>query len=202
MPSPWGFSGFTSAREPLARSPYPWQHAWRDVLGTGTTFPTDTAAHATQVMGTITGLGAETGDSIGVAPGAEWIAANACNQNPGGEFDNDVIECYQWFADPDGDANTVDDVPDVVQNSWGVSEYPGYDYTICDVRWWSVIDNLEAAGTVVTYSAGNAGPEPMTMLSPADRAATPTSAFSVGAIDGTGSFPYPIWYRSSRGPSG
>jgi subtilisin family serine protease len=180
----------------------PWQECWLDVLGTGTSFPVDNNNHGTHVMGTMTGLAPD--DSIGVAPGAEWIACNAIDQGVSSEFDNDVIDAFEWFADPDGDPFTSDDVPDVVQNSWRINEGFGGDYTDCDTRWWAVIDNCEAAGVVTTWSAGNEGSSSETIGSPADRATSAFNAFSVGAVDATNdpTFPYNIASFSSRGPTG
>ena len=63
----------------------PASQCWKDVLGGGTTFPTDNGGHGTHVMGTITGQAS--GDSIGVCPGAQWIACNAINQSVSGAFD-------------------------------------------------------------------------------------------------------------------
>ena len=181
---------------------HPWPECWLDVVGTNTEFPTDAGSHGTHVMGTICGLDAGTEDSIGVAWGAEWIACNAIGQNSNPDFDGDVIACFEWLADPDGNPNTIDDVPAVVQNSWRVHE--GFSgYTDCDSRWWEAIDNCEAAGVVVTFSAGNEGPNPSTIGSPPDRALTPYNAFSIGAVDATHyEFPYPIASFSSRGPTG
>jgi subtilisin family serine protease len=169
---------------------------WLDVLGSGSVFPTDDHGHGTHTTGTMTGLAAD--DTIGVAPSAHWIAANAIDQGVSSDFDNDIIECFQWFTDPDGNPDTIDDVPDVVQNSWGVSEdFSGY--TSCDDRWWDVIDNCEAAGVAVVFSAGNRGPDARTMGSPADRASTVYNCFSVGS---TLHFsPYEISDFSSRGPT-
>ncbi len=179
----------------------PWQECWRDALGFGDTTPHDYYGHGTHVMGTMCGLGAATGDTIGVAWEAEWIADNAINQGVGSEFDNDVLDAFQWFADPDGDPGTTDDVPDVVQNSWGVySWFTGYED--CDYRWQTVIENCEAAGVVCIFSAGNEGPASQTHRSPANICNTPTTNFSVGAVDATNySFPFPIADFSSRGPS-
>jgi subtilisin family serine protease len=183
---------------------HPWQECWLDLLGTGTTSPNDGYGHGTHVMGTMTGRAPN--DSIGCSPGAKWIACNAINQGVGSAFDADIITALQWFADPDGNPNTVDDVPDVVQNSWGINEgFSGSPpYTDCDTRWWSAIDNCEAAGVVITWSAGNEGPSAGTLRSPADRATTLYNVFSVGAVDATNwqSFPYPIASFSSRGPTG
>ena len=179
----------------------PWQECWRDALGYGTTYPVDYYGHGTHVMGTMCGLGAGTGDTIGVAWEAEWIADNSIDQWTGPEFDNDVLGAFQWFADPDGNPSTTDDVPDVLQNSWGIDHrFPGY--VDCDYRWQTVIENCEAAGVVVTFSAGNEGPAPQTHRSPANICNTPTTNFSIGAVDATHySFPYPIADFSSRGPS-
>ena len=180
---------------------HPWQECWLDVLGTNTQFPNDGYGHGTHVMGTIAGMTAA--DSIGVAYGAQWIACNAINQGVGSGFDQDVIDCFQWLADPDGNPNTVDDVPDVVQNSWRINEGFGGGYTDCDTRWWAAIDNCEASGVVVTFSAGNEGPGAQTIGSPSDRATTAYNVFSVGAVDATNyQFPYPIAGFSSRGPTG
>ena len=183
----------------------PWQEAWKDLLGAGgTQFPSDSNGHGTHTMGTMTGLGVATGDTVGVAFGAEWIACNAINQGVGPAFDSDIIAAFQWIADPDGNPNTTADVPDVVQNSWRINEgFPG-GYTDCDPRWWVVIDGVEAAGCAVVFSAGNEGPGAQTIGSPPDRITTPTNGFAIGAVDArTGfSFPFPIASFSSRGPSG
>ena len=131
--------------------------------------PSTTTATAPTPWARSCGLGAAS-DTIGVAPGAEWIAANAIDQGVGSEFDNDVIDCFQWFADPDGDPTTIDDVPDVVQNSWGMNESFGRGYNDCDTRWWAAIDNCEAAGVVRDLVRRQRGPGRGTLRSPADRA--------------------------------
>ena len=179
---------------------HPWQECWLDVLGGNTQYPYDQAQHGTHTMGTLTGLCAATGDTIGTAWGAQWIECNVIGQGAGGNFDSDVLTAYQWIADPDGNPSTIADVPDVVQNSWGVNESMGYP--ACYDLWWGVIDNIEAAGCAVCFSAGNEGPNPYTLRSPADRATTPTNIFSVGAVDATDyGWPYPIAGFSSRGPT-
>ncbi len=178
----------------------PASECWFDNLGSST-FPNDGHGHGTHTTGTMTGVSGS--DSIGVAPAAEWIANNAIDQGTSTNFDNDIIESFQWYADPDGDPFTSDDVPDVVQNSWGVNEnFTGY-YD-CDTRWWAVIDNCEAAGVVTTWSAGNEGPGGTSLRSPADRATTEFNCFSVGAVDAPNgsSFPYGMASFSSRGPTG
>ena len=181
---------------------YPWQECWRDALGTGTQYPVDNNGHGTHTMGTMCGAGHATGDTVGVAFEALWIADNSINQGVSPEFDNDVLGAFQWFTDPDGNPSTTDDVPDVLQNSWGIDSRFGYDYTDCDYRWQEAIENCEAAGVVVTFSAGNEGPYPQTNRSPANICNTTTVNFSVGAVDCENyTWPYPIASFSSRGPS-
>ena len=184
---------------------HPPEECWLDVLADTVGVPYDVSNHGTHTMGTICGLGEATGDTIGVAWCAQWIATNAIGQ-PGWntEFDNDIIACFQWVADPDGNPGTVDDVPDVCQNSWGTYEQPPEIswYDRCTDLWWQVIDNCEAAGVVVTFSAANEGPAAMSIGIPADRNTSPWNSYAVGAIDATNySYPYPLANFSSRGPS-
>ncbi len=172
----------------------PAAHAWQDVANLGSpNFPIDNVGHGTHVMGTITGATAF--DTTGVAPGAEWIATNAIATHSA--LDIAVLAAFEWLADPDGDPATTDDVPDVCHNSWGVP--PDQAPDPCDTTVWEVIDNCEAAGVVVTFSAGNEGPGPGTLRFPGNRATTPTNCFTIGS---TGqSLPYTISSFSSRGPS-
>ncbi|MBU1935873.1 S8 family serine peptidase, partial [bacterium] len=179
----------------------PWQECWRSPVG-GTTSPVDGDGHGTHTMGTM--CGAESiadPDTVGIAPAALWIADDAINQNVTSQLDADILDGFQWFADPDGDPGTVDDVPDVVQNSWGVYSY-WTGYQDCDDRWDTAILALEAGGTVVTFSAGNEGPTAQTHRSPANAIYDSVSFFSIGAVNATDySWPYPIASFSSRGPS-
>ncbi|MBD3221221.1 S8 family serine peptidase, partial [bacterium] len=175
----------------------PASECWLDVLGNGTTTPVDYNGHGTHTTGTMTGLAPD--DTIGIAPAAEWIATNAIDQGANPGFDSDILACLEFFTDPDGDPGTIDDVPDVVQNSWGVNEWFS-GYVDCDSRWWDAIDACEAAGVALCWSAGNEGSGAETLRSPADRATTLYNCFSVGATHHYQ--PYPIWNSSSRGPAG
>ncbi len=175
----------------------PWDECWLDVLGTNTQFPNDGNSHGTHTTGTMTGIAAN--DTIGIAPASEWIATNAIDQGANPGFDNDILDCLEFFTDPDGDPGTIDDVPDVVQNSWGVNEnFSGY--VDCDSRWWAAIDACEAAGVALCWSAGNEGSGSQTLRSPGDRATTLYNCFSVGATQFYA--PYAIAGFSSRGPAG
>ncbi len=178
----------------------PWQECWRDMLGGGTTFPEDNNGHGTHTMGTMCGREFEgDGDinTVGSAPNAQWIAHNAVG-GFGGDFDSDIIDAFQWFADPDGNAGTLDDVPDVIQNSWGVNT--GLGYVQCFDFWNTVITNCEAAGPVITWSAGNE--DVSGLRSPAIYSLNAYQIFSVGAVDATNfGWPYPLASFSSQGPT-
>jgi hypothetical protein len=182
---------------------HPWQQCWNDVLNT-TQFPTAGGSHGTHVMGTITGRAINGNDTItvGSAPRAQWIAARTIDQGHTiQQMAIDVVAAFQWFMNPDGDVNTTDDVPDVLQNSWGVTV--GHVGTPCYTFWNTVILNLEAGGTVVTWSAGNEGPQASSHRSPATFSLSATTVFSVGAVDATNdpTPPYLIASFSSRGPT-
>jgi len=171
--------------------------AWFDPV-TNTDFPFDGGAHGTHTMGTICGLGETSGDTIGVAFGAEWMCAGVIDRVSIPQTVNDALLSFQWLADPDENPSTVWDVPDVCSNSWGL--VTGHGYPPCDQTFWSVLDGLEAAGVVVVFAAGNEGPGANSLRRPADRATTDFSSFSVGALDGNNNN-LPIADFSSRGPS-
>ncbi|MCH9031033.1 MAG: S8 family serine peptidase [candidate division Zixibacteria bacterium] len=158
------------------------------------TVPFDAVGHGTHTMGLM--VGASSADSFGVAPGATWMTAAVVDQ--GNSLNGtiaDLLSSFQWALNPDGDPNTTDDVPDVILNSWGI---PAGLLADCDQTFWEAIDNTEAAGIVTIFAAGNEGPEPSSMRSPADRITSPLNSFSVGAISIADNL---IANFSSRGPS-
>lgn len=158
--------------------------------------PMDNNGHGTHVMGTM--VGHDGADTIGLAPDAQWITAAVIDRGASlGATIADILRALQWIADPDGNPATSDDVPDVVCNSWGISQQI---ISPCDSIFFQAISNVEAMGIVCVFAAGNEGPNSMTIRNPADHAASPTTTFSVGAADGTlPGFPIPSF--SSRGPS-
>lgn len=173
---------------------YPAEACWFDPVY-GETYPhwessLGSANHGTQTMGVMVGKDDATGDTVGVAFGADWISAMVVDVPR-----SNYLEAFQWVADPDGDPNTVDDVPDVLNNSWGFTQ----SNLGCLDIFWDPIDNVEAAGTVVVFSCGNSGPAAMSLRNPANRATTPYNTFSVGAVWSTDVGI--IWGQSSRGPS-
>ena len=164
------------------------QEAWFDPYNSSD-FPVDDGSHGTHTMGTICGADHASGDTVGVAFGAKWIAGNVFE---GSETTSSAfMDAFEWTIDPDGDPSTIDDVPDVVSNSWGSSD------PACFHQYWRVLDANAAAGVAVVFSAGNSGNGPRTIISPASRATSDVNAFSVGAVGQTGF----IAGYSSRGPS-
>ncbi|MFT5729038.1 MAG: serine protease AprX [Desulforhopalus sp.] len=163
-------------------------NSWFDPNGEHST-PYDKAGsgysgHGTQVTSLMVG-GDASGTSIGVAPGAQWIAVKIFN-DAGLASLSAIHHGFQWLLDPDGNPAT-DDQPDVVNNSWGFPTLVGQCYT----EFESDIQVLQAAGIPVVFSAGNQGT--VGSVSPADN----TSSFAVGAVDES-EF---VADFSSRGPS-
>lgn len=162
-----------------------WRHHWFDP-STGSDHPIDDSYHGTHTMGIM--VGSEVGDTVGVAPGAQWIAALTIGGS--GDFVSKTLLAFQWAADPDGDPGTADQ-PDVISNSWTDLQPK------CQNTLYEAIDNVEAAGAAVVFSAGNSGPASESITSPKNRATTPVNIFATGALRSDGV----IASFSSRGPS-
>jgi len=154
--------------------------------------PFDCGDHGTHVTGTIMGLERLTNDTIGVAFNAQWTGAPILC----GIGTEDNVAAFQWSANPDGDINTFDDVPDAINNSW-------HDPSLedeCENVYISVLNSLEAMGVAVVFSAGNAGPDPSTMTNPHNLNMDLVNTFTVAAVNGNNAT-LPIANFSSRGPS-
>lgn len=168
--------------------------AWFDPIGMQS-FPhifayLPDATHGTHTMGIMVGACdtlAGDRDSIGVAPGAKWISAAVISL-----IGASVIDAFEWAADPDGDPNTISDVPDVINHSW---EYKILD---CEPYFREMIDNVEALGIVNIFAAGNSGPDTLTMSNPACLSYDSLDCFAVGSIYYGDSL---VARYSSRGPS-
>ena len=154
--------------------------------------PYDEVGHGTQVMGVMVG-GDTSGSSIGVAPGAQWIAVKIFRVDQQTKVLSTSLSAihsgFQWLLDPDGDPLT-DDAPDIVNNSWGLTRSSPFD---CDTEFHADIDALKLAGIEVVFAAGNAGPYENSLYTPADYA----EVVSVGSVDEFMN----IANNSSRGPS-
>jgi serine protease AprX len=161
-------------------------NSWFDPYGENAS-PHDVSGHGTQVMGLIVG-GDNSGDTIGMAPGASWIAAKIFD-NSGVATLSGIHASLQWVLDPDADSGT-DDAPDIVNNSWSLLNSAGD----CDLEFQDDLDALRVAEIVVVFSAGNSGPSPSTSMSPGDN---PTVHFATGTVDST----LLVDSSSAQGPS-
>ena len=159
-------------------------NSWFDPYGQHPSTPVDLDGHGTGTMGIMVG-GSAGGTSVGVAPGAKWIAARVFNDS-GSSTTTAIHQAFQWLLDPDGDP-TTDDAPDVVNNSWS------YTSSGCNLEFQPDLQALRAAGILPVFAAGNFGPGASTDSSPANN----PEALAVGAVDAAGT----ITSFSSRGPS-
>lgn len=175
------------------------EESWLDPAN-GTLYPTDPpvlGGHGTHTMGILCAADDATADTVGVAFGAEWISAgNFFHMSGAGGQISDCILAFQWAIDPDGDPATMHDVPDVISNSWGFSEDSANDFDPCENFFNDVIDAVEAAGVATVFAAGNRGDDGLTF--PANRIASETNAFAVGALTMAGNNTATI---SGKGPS-
>jgi subtilisin family serine protease len=155
--------------------------AWRDFVA-GQPAPYDDNGHGTHTIGTMIGAGAA-GAPIGVAPGASVVVAKALGADGVG-LGSDLLAAAQWMTDPDGNPQT-NDFPAVVDNSW-----TGDDAN--DVWYQKVVQSWIALGIVPVFAAGNGGPGPSTIPSPASYPST----IAVAAVDETRT----VTGFSGRGP--
>ena len=190
----------TDAEHPSLRNNYRGLYVPDDEVWTGfQPISRDNGSHGTHVGGTVCGLDRLTSDTIGVAFNALWMASPSIppfNDNPP-ITSFSAFEAFQWSLNPDGNVNTTDDMPDVVNNSWGVRE-PGQG--ACNSGWVGLFNSMEAAGIAVVFAAGNEGPDPMTLRSPSIVNFDILKSFTVAALSPHSSS-YPIADFSSRGPS-
>jgi subtilisin family serine protease len=154
---------------------------WHDP--NGTPYPFDNNGHGTHTMGSITGDDLVSG--IGVAPEALWIAAKGCASSSCSNVD--LISSFQYLFAPerqDGSDADVGMAPQVISNSWGGGQG--------STTFLPYIEPHVEAGTVVTFSQGNAGSGCGTANSPGDLDVV-IGVGSTNSLDQLSSF-------SSRGP--
>lgn len=150
---------------------------WFDATPNPATYPIDGNGHGSHTMGTMVGA-----NGIGVAPGAQWIAARAFDSS-GSALNSWLHSAFQWILAPNGNPALA---PDVVNNSWGSSIGASTEFQ-ADVQ------ALLNAGIYPIFSAGNDGPDSGTIGSPGSM----DIAFAVGATDINDE----VTLFSSRGPS-
>lgn len=177
-------SGVSMAHADLSSRWRGGSNSWYDPYGQHPASPTDMSGHGTWTMGVMVGSDVS-GSSIGVAPGAQWIAVKMFN-DAGSSTATAIHQGYQWMLNPDGNSATAD-APNIINNSWTFA-YPG-----CYLDFEPDLQALRTAGILPIFAAGNGGPSANTSYSPANN----PSAFAVGAINNNSG----IYGLSSRGPS-
>jgi len=156
--------------------------------------------HGTHTLGTMAGLIEETQDTIGVAFGSYWIANDFVTSTVEALPPlADMIGAFEWALNPDGDINTSEDIPDVINNSWRWRDDP--DTVQCGGFVVNLMNAIEAAGIANVFSGGNSGPNNTTVNAPQRINTSEVNTFSVGSINGNVSFPYPISNFSTIGPT-
>jgi subtilisin family serine protease len=179
---------------------FPLDYVW---YGVRSPIPQDHASssHGTHTTGTVLGLDPATGDTIGVAVNAMWIASDPVASS---ESDllapSDFMTVFEWVLDPDGNPGTSDDVPDVINNSWGYDYNLAMAFGACEMTETQILEVIETAGICSPFSAGNEGPNSGTVGFPAMLAFSELNIFSIGAVNGNVSS-WPITDFSSRGPT-
>jgi len=144
--------------------------------------------HGTHAMGSLVGREEDGSNQIGMAPGAQWIAAKVFDDQ-GDSTDEWLHAGFQWCLAPtDLEGNNPNPAlaPDIVSNSWG-------DDNGLDDSFRRDLEAWRSAGIFSAWASGNAGPSASTVGAPASY----DIAFAVGAID----IDERIASYSSRGPS-
>ena len=155
--------------------------------------------HGTHTLGTMAGLVEETNDTLGVAFGSYWIANDFVTSTVEALPPlTDMIGAFQWALNPDGDINTTDDIPDVINNSWRWRDEP--DTVQCAGFVVNLMNAVEAAGMANIFSGGNSGPNNATVNAPQRINTSEVNTFSVGSVNANQPFPQPISGFSTRGP--
>ncbi|MEZ4826191.1 MAG: S8 family serine peptidase [Bacteroidia bacterium] len=179
----------------------PTSHAWYAISSKPNPVDCTTSSHGSHVAGIAVGLDRITHDTIGVAFNAAWMGAAALNDAPSCTSTASTISAMQWAINPDGNAATITDRPDVVNNSWGGDTASTMNPALCTGATQLAVNSLEAAGIAVITSAGNLGELGTSSLtSPGYSNYTLVNSFAVGAINGF--IPsHPRASFSAQGPS-
>jgi len=172
---------------------YSWHDAIHDAVdnpcGNDAPVPCDDDGHGTHTTGTTAGDDLS-GNQIGVAPGAQWIACR--NMDRGIGTPARYAECFEFFIAPtDLSGNNPDPGkrPHVMTNSWTCPPSEGCAPTTLQ----TILGNTAAAGIFVVAAAGNEGPNCSTVSDPP---AIDAMVFSVAAYDSS----HTLAAFSSRGP--
>lgn len=157
------------------------------------------SSHGTHTLGTAIGLDPDTHDTIGGAFNAYWMASDPVATSISTVKPlSDFMYAFEFALNPDGDTTTVNDIPDIINNSWGYEV--ATDTLLCESYASQMFLVISAAGIANIFSAGNEGPGVSTISVPHHINTTITNSFTVGAVD-PHTAGFPIASFSSRGPS-
>lgn len=160
------------------------------------------SSHGTNVAGLVVGIDRLFNDTLGAAFNAKYMngpfpfpdsEGNQCDLE--GETLT-PIENLQFALDPDGNPNTSDDIPDVINNSYGSPDF-NTSRDCQNSAYKNIIRALDAAGISVIFSAGNSGPEESTVSFQASLNFDLYVPFVVGSVDDNNM----VSVFSARGPS-
>ena len=187
---------------PALRNQFAYHNAPIGQVYLSTALPDFCDPHGTGVASAAVGMDAVTRDTLGAAFNAQWMGAPFSNLR-NVETDEfcvykgsvrDVVSALQWALNPDGQISTVNDIPDVINNSYGRTITNTAE---CSQVWPDLFRSLDAAGIAVVFSAGNNGPDPGSVGLQASISISDVVPFSVGAVGASNN----IAGFSSRGPS-
>ncbi len=162
----------------------------RRELGGNTLIMSSICGDATAMMlGAAIGCDKQKGDTIGVAPDANWrLIPLVCGRDL---FLSDVLRSLQ-----ESQLGSFDEVPDVILQAWqlGDSCTSGVPQLA-----WRAFSNIEELGSVLIWAAGDNGEMGRGSIGlPAALTGSEQTFFSVGALQADGKTILP---QSSRGPS-
>ncbi len=110
---------------------------------------------ASRGHGTAT-MGVMVGETVGIAPNAQWIAAKIFDDNCSATTTG-ILLAFEWVLDPDGNPSTPD-APQVVNSSWGgTTPSCGPQDATGKYIFQPALQTLRAAGILPVFSAGNSG---------------------------------------------
>ena len=141
------------------------------------------------VLGSELNSNGEEFNRIGVAPDAQWINARIFDSNYKNVEQSSFIRAAEWMLAPGNDPSKA---PQIINNSWGGSQY------LTDTWFKSTVDRWRQAHILPVFAAGNQMPgESLPGDSSIVIPASYPESFAVGAVDIMGN----LASFSKRGPS-
>lgn len=160
--------------------------AFADLVA-GREAPYDDLGHGSLVAGALAGTGASGAEGRGAAPAAKLVGIKVIDGQAQSSLGR-IAEGVQWAVEHRAQYGI-----DVINLSIGDPVGCGAGTDVAS----QAVDAAVAAGIVVVAAAGNAGPEPCTIKSPAAAA----GAITVGAMSDLGAGGFANGWFSSRGPT-